>query len=221
MFSWLQVPSNIFCSIMHIDFTFIRICEEALADICTLKRPQSENTILLRVSEERINREVFKEKGFEALGTYHALEADPFITLYRNAIQEYSQEHDLDPNLVTKVVLIHELAHYITHLGNAPVGGIWKNFSNASQNDKEGTAQVATWLFLRKYGHNDEMTVFNKITSTAPPEYKKWKNWSLLRSPATNSFDCDRHSFKCKLYATSNRLNEETADLFADLLYLI
>jgi len=192
---------------MLIDFAFVHCCEVALSEICGLERPDEENTIPVRMSEETNDK-----KGFEIWGEYSCLKDAssvksfrPFISIYHLKIAEDSRKNGLEPGLVAQVVLIHEIAHYVTHLGKGDDGKIWKDFTSEAKGNKEGAAQAATWLYLRKHRKSDALYVFDCLTENAPAEYqgwKEWKNWKI-EDPDSSSLEKDIESFRESLIKVS------------------
>ena len=104
-----------------------------------------------------------------ALGNYMC-DGTNRITVHRGRIRAYVK---CKKEIVERVVLIHEIAHSVTHLGLNP---IWKNFKNATKEDVEGMAQSASFIYLRD---NDPAAVetFKIMSDDSPTEYRIWEKY--------------------------------------------
>jgi hypothetical protein len=79
---------------------------------------------------------------------------------------------------VGKIVLIHELAHFVTHLGTIS-GTYWDAFSKEESDKKEDVAQEATHLLLRIAGYGHLVQVFDALSQLCPAKYDTWrKTWA-------------------------------------------
>jgi hypothetical protein len=74
-----------------------------------------------------------------------------------------------------KLFLMHELAHFVTHLGTNS-GAYWKHFCDAKSEDKEKCAQEATHLLLRVAGYGHLVQIFDALSQLCPSKYKTWRN---------------------------------------------
>ena len=90
----------------------------------------------------------------------------------------YAAFRKLEAVLVAKVVLIHEIAHSVTHLGylddKDTIGKILAKQRN--QEEKEHFAQLATWLYIDEISSTPLLRTFKQMSDDSPKEYKTWKN---------------------------------------------
>ena len=170
---------------MTVDFDFVRACEFDLYQISELKRGKIPS-IAIRVSDEgpyfrheplRDGSEILGE-GTDTLGKYLYEHPNIIITLFDTSIYMYAAFSKLEAVQVANVVLIHEIAHSVTHLGLLGKRKIhWENFGQASQNkeEKERFAQLATWLYIDEISSTPLRRTFEKMSDDSPEEYKTWK----------------------------------------------
>jgi hypothetical protein len=114
--------------------------------------------------------------GLDVLGKYSL--SDSMITIYvdscRRAVSEYSDGNWKLENLI-RVVLIHELAHLMTHHGFDLTG-------NEANHVWEYTAQCATYAYLRTHGEPENLKTFEQITPHQPFIYKTWQVLEAVES---------------------------------------
>jgi hypothetical protein len=93
------------------------------------------------------------------------------IEIYWARIAAYCiQNPTLTPSAVSAVVLIHELAHYVTHMGDDGEGH-WADFSNRDHDVVEIVAQVATEEILENMANNELMEAFDELLKAQPRRY--------------------------------------------------
>jgi hypothetical protein len=114
--------------------------------------------------------------GFDLLGKYSL--GDSMITVYvdscRRAVSEYSDGIWKLENLI-KVVLIHELAHLITHIGFDLKG-------DETNHVWEYTAQCATYAYLKIYGEPEDLKAFQQLSPHQPFIYRTWESLKAVES---------------------------------------
>jgi hypothetical protein len=107
--------------------------------------------------------------GLDVLGKYSL--GDGMITIYvdscRRALSEYSDGSWKLENLI-KVVLIHELAHLITHQGFNLKG-------DEANHVWEYTAQCAIYAHLKIHGEPEDLKAFEQLSPHQPFIYKTWE----------------------------------------------
>src|ERR1700730_11647909 len=74
-------------------------------------------------------------KGIDFLGRYEHGASEITVTLNICRITRFSARHGFHPEDVVKIVLLHELAHFVTHLGTAS-GEHWEDFGKATSEQK-------------------------------------------------------------------------------------
>jgi hypothetical protein len=109
--------------------------------------------------------------GIDVLGKYSL--SDSKITIYvdscRKAESEYSDGSWKLENLI-KVVLIHELAHLITHRGFD-----LKSLGDEANHVWEYTAQCATFAYLKTHGDTGDLKAFEQLSPHQPFIYRTWE----------------------------------------------
>lgn len=117
----------------------------------------------------------------EVLGCYTT---DPKITLYARGFSWYGKNNRLDEVCLRAVVLVHEVAHWVSHL--LPKSGIlpWpKEHYIATETDiHEGWAQLITWWIIHEVGGELQDT-FEKLNRTQSSSYRIYQRF--INKPAT------------------------------------
>jgi hypothetical protein len=114
-------------------------------------------------------------KGIDFFGLYEYQPNEVKVTLFICRIREFSAKHGFHPEDMTKIVLIHELAHFVTHLGESKCEKFWAGFCTAESETKEEFAQEATHLLLRVAGYGHLVQVFDALSHLCPPKYDTWR----------------------------------------------
>jgi hypothetical protein len=113
------------------------------------------------------------EGGLDLLGRYRF--DNRMVTIYIDSCRKVEQWCDLPLDQLTQVVLVHELAHLMTHSGFGALESLPPHFW-------EYTAQCATYAYL--YHHNKEaLKVFKKLSSYQPFIYRTWESLKALHAP--------------------------------------
>ena len=134
-------------------------------------------------------------EGTETLGDYRN-DGSNRIRLFRRPIRDAAHsitENGIpcDADCVARIVLIHELAHSVSHLGRNQDRGRWDGFYLAESEPKEHVAQVATCLFLLQGGCNAELAVFKEMSDHSPLKYRSWETFlSDLRGKSLTNLIC-------------------------------
>jgi hypothetical protein len=154
-----------------------------LAYICELELQHLPEKPFKRIPCAPSDREDLDEgvgsKGIDFLGLYESAEGR--VTLNVCRIRKFSFRHALHLDDAVKIVLIHELAHYVTHLGTNS-GAYWEDFWKADSREKEEFAQDATHLLLRVAGYGHLVNVFDSLSHLCPKEYNSWRQtWKQRR----------------------------------------
>ena len=110
---------------------------------------------------------------------------------------EVYKAESADADLLKQVVLIHEVAHAVTHLGKERGGSsrIWEYFSYADQSDKELAAQAYSLFYFRKYNLDHHEVIFRKLSEHQSSAYNSWKKYERLGVVRLNQ---DLRSIKAK-----------------------
>ena len=160
------------------DFDLSKL-QEQVADVCGLEManvkwdetPAAETLI-----------SDFREKGIDdVLGLYYP--EDFFITIYVERCRQFARETKLQPDDVILIVLIHELAHRVHHLGIAKQAPwIWRNFPSAPEklakqrtpaDQRKVVEQLAeqTTLIMVKASYPRLQKAFDEMQELAPTIY--------------------------------------------------
>jgi hypothetical protein len=75
------------------------------------------------------------------------------------------------------VVLIHELAHLITHRGFE-----LKSLGEDTNHTWEYTAQCATYAYLKIHGEPEELEAFERLSPHQPFIYRTWEGLRAVES---------------------------------------
>jgi hypothetical protein len=112
--------------------------------------------------------------GLDLLGKYTF--KDSTVTIYvdscRKAVKRYLPADSLDS--LIKVVLIHELAHLMTHRR------CLQSNQNKSDHFWEYTAQCATYAWLKHFGDKEARKVFVRLSPHQPFIYRTWESLTLF-----------------------------------------
>jgi hypothetical protein len=112
--------------------------------------------------------------GKDILGQYDPVETT--VTLNMCKIKKYALRHGFHFEDIITIVLVHELAHFITHLAKSrKCWGNWKEFESAKSETIEQFAQEATNLALRAAGYGHLVHVFDSSSRHCPPKYDTWR----------------------------------------------
>jgi hypothetical protein len=126
-----------------------------------------------------------KSKGIDFLGLYEPNKVTVTLNICR--IVKLCARHGFQREDVIKIVLIHELAHFVTHLGTTECKAHWEDFCKA-ESEAEEFAQEATHLLLRAAGYGYLVHVFESLSPLCPPQYNKWQDkWRETWKPLMNN----------------------------------
>ncbi len=113
----------------------------------------------------------------ELLGCY--IPSLKIVILYDIGLEWYSTKRNVNKDLLRAVVLIHEIAHWISHL--LPKRGIkeWplKFYEDTDINVHEGWAQLLTYWVVDEVDRDIENT-FKKLNTNQPAPYKIYEHFT-------------------------------------------
>ena len=107
---------------------------------------------------------------------------------------------NLAPFLVSKVVMIHELAHYVTHQGvdgGAERGVHWKDFSTRGEDIVEIVAQVATEEVIEALYERELTQTFEEMLKTQSARYTEHRK---IRQAVWNAYWAEKGSNQPDLF---------------------
>jgi hypothetical protein len=146
----------------------VRQFEEQLYHLCGLTR---DNVPQIRVllSDEDTYPGGTLEKGFDTLGWYTP-DRENEITMFVRNIMKFTEYSQIIDQSVFEIVLIHEIAHSVTHLGLYE-GNHWEKFStnNTPDGGPEHYAQIATWLVLKSHRTPTLLAAFERMSRECQP----------------------------------------------------
>jgi hypothetical protein len=117
--------------------------------------------------------------GLDLLGRYRF--DNSMVTIYIDSCRKVEQWCDVPLDQLLHVVLVHELAHLMTHRGFGAQESLSPHFW-------EYTAQCATYAYLHR--HNAEaLKVFKKLSPYQPFIYQTWESLEALRAPSDDKFE--------------------------------
>jgi hypothetical protein len=117
--------------------------------------------------------------GLDLLGRYRF--KDSLVTIYIDSCRKVEQWYDVSLDPLIHVVLVHELAHLMTHRGFGAK-------ENLSPHFWEYTAQCATYAYLHR-NNEKALKVFQKLSPYQPFIYQTWQSLEALRAASGSQFD--------------------------------
>ena len=124
--------------------------------------------------------------GIDVLGKYSP--TDSTITIYVDSCRKvdlvYGDGRKLER--LIKVVLIHELAHLITHKGFNP-----KNLGKENDHVWEYTAQCAAYAYLKIHGEPEDLKIFEDLSPHQPFIYRTWEGLKAVESVRSKNLIAD------------------------------
>jgi len=143
--------------------------------------------------------EGLKGKGMKFLGLYHYCRAPKppvatDITLFISRCWRTGEKVGLNPHHIIEVVLIHEAAHYITHLGVKPESNLveyWSEFgSDENKEAIEDFAQSATYFYLQASVDHAKLHCFETLSLHSPTRYTTWDRWKRQQTTGKSFWWC-------------------------------
>lgn len=154
-----------------------------LSHICQLRKPQNlpDKPFVIEPCPESSIEDVdegVKKDGIDFFGLYSIAEkAETTVTLFMCRIRQFAGRYGFHFQDVVTIVLIHELAHFVTHCGRSKDRDCWAEFfgEKSRTEDVEGKAQQATHLYLRTAKYGNLVQVFDRFSNHCPPDYRRWR----------------------------------------------
>jgi hypothetical protein len=116
----------------------------------------------------------FASKGIDFLGRCKYGQDETTVILCICRIVRVCALHGFYPEDVVKIVLMHELAHFVTLLGTNSKAQ-WGISPEEDAREKEDVAQEATHLLLRVAGYGHLVQVFDALSQLCPCKYNIWR----------------------------------------------
>jgi hypothetical protein len=169
----------------------VRILIHGLARICDLQEPPNppKKEFARRPCPPRDVENLDEEIPSKGIDVF--AECDPsksLITLCLCRMRRFATRHDFQFEDVITIVLVHELAHYVTHEGKSHSCGRWDTFGESGSEDViEDIDQQATHLYLRVARYGKLVQVFDSLSNDCPHRYKTWRSeWKKQTRLATS-----------------------------------
>ena len=100
------------------------------------------------------------------------------IVIYEQMCQLAATALNVDVEVLKEVIIVHEIAHAVTHLGKDNYGKIWEHFSNAETEDKELFAQIYPLLYFKeKSGKSEALKTFRRLAEHQDARYNAWRSY--------------------------------------------
>jgi hypothetical protein len=141
-----------------------------------------------------------EENGIDFLGRYEHGAEEITVKLHICRIVRFCARHGFNREDVIKIVLIHELAHFVTHLGTKESEAYWEDFWKPDSGEKEEFAQEATHLLLRVAGYGHLVNVFDALSHLCPPRYNTWRQKWEGHLKKKNTLDSILKDFRDQIF---------------------
>ena len=117
-----------------------------------------------------------KKASSDILGRYYPGDLS-LIVIYTRMCRLVAGSLETNSESLMRVVLAHEAAHAVTHLGREKDGRIWDDFSEADKNDKEKFAQAYALAHFKDKGLVYLEEIFNALSHGQSDEYNAWREY--------------------------------------------
>lgn len=115
------------------------------------------------------------EGGLDLLGRYRF--KDSLVTIYIDSCRKVEQWYNVPLDRLLDVVLVHELAHLMTHRGFGAKESLPTHFW-------EYTAQCVTYAYLLDRNH-ESLDVFKRLSAHQPFVYQTWESLEALHAASS------------------------------------
>lgn len=178
-----------------------------LSHICDLKKPENLPKKNFRIKpcppDEDVGEGVLT-KGIDFFGQYDPEEREVTLNICR--MRRFATRYGFQFEDVVTTVMIHELSHFVTHLGKSDLSKCWVAFGKSEPGKPglaetvEDIAQQATNLYLRVASYGQLVQVFDSLSNYCPEEYKTWQNkWKKHFENKGDSFEMAIEAFRQEL----------------------
>ena len=116
-------------------------------------------------------REPLRPMILDVLGEYDSGSRE--VTLYTELIWKVARKRGIPYHVLYQLVLAHETAHAVTHLGKDADGKIWKDFKDASKKKKEFFAQIYPHLLFQAAENGDDLRGYSQVLTGEDLLWKK------------------------------------------------
>lgn len=110
----------------------------------------------------------------DLLGCYRP--HDNKVIVYELLVHLCALKVGLDESILHRIVLLHEIAHAITHRGRELDGSIWDLFVAAEAEKKEYFAQIYTYKQLEREGKTAAITAMDALADQQPNIYQTYRS---------------------------------------------
>lgn len=170
-----------------------------LSHICDLEKPENLPQKNFRIKPcPRPDIEDLGEEGIDFFGRYDPEERE--VTLKICRMRRFATRYGFHFEDVLTIVMIHELAHFVTHLGKADSSECWVEFGKSEPGTVEDIAQQATNLYLRVASYGQLVQVFDSLSNYCPKKYNTWQDkWKEHFKGRDGSFKTAIRDFRKEL----------------------
>jgi hypothetical protein len=174
-----------------------------LSQICDLEKPENLPKKNFRIKPcprsdiEDVDEGVLTN-GIDFFGQYDPDKME--VTLQICRMRRFATRHGFHLEDVLTIVVIHELAHFVTHLGKSDSSKCWVEFGKSEPETVEDIAQQATNLYLRVASYGQLVQVFYSLSDYCPEKYNTWRDtWKEHFKNKDSSFETALRNFRQKL----------------------
>ncbi len=108
----------------------------------------------------------------DILGVYRA--SDKTIVLFAKAIKDCASRLNAREEDLRTLVVYHEVAHMVTHLGHGHGAEIWLSFSAASINVVEFYAQIYSHFAFERMDRPELVDLLKQLSGRSPSPYRSY-----------------------------------------------
>jgi hypothetical protein len=137
------------------------------------------------IDEETLNSSAIDEglrgHGPDWLGRYsHSSDAPVGLELLLSRCWRTARILGVPPRNLLSVVLAHEAAHFVSHIGIGGYGRTtWENFAAATHASKEHVAQIACWGIFTIFDRPELTRVMRKMSEHQSDVYNSWRAFEI------------------------------------------
>jgi hypothetical protein len=147
-------------------------------------------------------------EGIDALGQYDSQQI--VVTLNFCRIARLCATQGFNREDVGKIVLMHELAHFVSIFGTNS-GALWGSSDEEDSTEKEDVAQEATHLLLRIAGHGHLVQVFDALSQLCPAKYDNWRKTWAEQVKCKETIDSILKQFQARLLKLRKSRNRRSS----------
>jgi len=121
----------------------------------------------------------------DLLGCYRP--HDNKVIVYELLVHLCALKMGVDERILHRIVLLHEIAHAVTHRGREPDGSLWDLFIAAEAEKKEYFAQIYAYKQLEREGETTAITAMDALADQQPDIYQTYRSATAEDVTAINA----------------------------------